>query len=132
MMFSKKSSPSAAHTLDASRVETVDEGKDENELVEVSFSGQSTSSSVDRTVTKPGLEIGASDGAKELREKFFRKEEGAVRKSRIMVGAAVVLCAVAVSIAVYVIAEESEQHSFNLEVRRSCAPFVLILLPCVL
>jgi hypothetical protein len=63
-----------------------------------------------------GIENG-HDGAKELRETVIKTEESAVNKSRILVGLAILLCAIAVTVAVYLIAKGSDQDSFELEVR---------------
>jgi hypothetical protein len=57
------------------------------------------------------------NGAKELRETVIKTEESAVNKSRILVGSAILLCAIAVTVAVYLIAKGSDQDSFELEVR---------------
>ena len=59
-----------------------------------------------------------NDGARELKETIIKKEEGNVRKSRWLVGLAMTICAVAVTVATYVLAKRSDQHSFELEVRK--------------
>jgi hypothetical protein len=65
------------------------------------------------------IEHGYNDGgAKELRETVIKTEESHVNKSRILVGSAILLCAIAVTLTVYMISKRSEQHTFEAEVRR--------------
>ena len=59
----------------------------------------------------------ASEEAREMRDTVIKKEEKAVKRSRVLVGAAVALCAIAVSIAVYFISKANDQNSFEIEVR---------------
>jgi len=58
---------------------------------------------------------GEPDEAKEMRETVIKKEEKAVNRSRVLVGIAVTLCAVAVTVAVYFISKQSDQTSFEIE-----------------
>lgn len=62
-----------------------------------------------------------NDGARELRETVIKKEESAVKRSRTYVGLAIAICAIAVSVAVYILAKKSDQHSFELEVSQRLA-----------
>lgn len=56
------------------------------------------------------------DEMKELRDGVIKNEEWAVNKSRRMVAIAVILCAIAVSVTVCLLAQASDQHAFELEV----------------
>ena len=62
-------------------------------------------------------EYGGIAAAKELRETIIKHEEKAVRRSRVMVAVAIIICSVAVTVAVYFLTKKSEQNSFELEVR---------------
>jgi flagellar basal body-associated protein FliL len=60
---------------------------------------------------------------KEMKDRIIRKEEEAVRKARLLVITAIIVCAVAVSTAIYVFASKSDQTTFELKVsdNRHCA-----------
>jgi hypothetical protein len=53
---------------------------------------------------------------KEMKDRIIKKEEKAVRNARLVVIAAILACAVAVTTAIYVFASKSDQNSFELEV----------------
>jgi p-aminobenzoyl-glutamate transporter AbgT len=52
---------------------------------------------------------------KEMKNRIIKKEEKAVRNARLLVIAAVIACAVAVSTAIYIFASRSDQSTFELE-----------------
>jgi hypothetical protein len=54
---------------------------------------------------------------KEIRDAIIRSEEAAVRKTRLLVGITVVICAVGIVLAVYFLARQSDLRSFELQVR---------------
>ena len=70
------------------------------------------------STTNGDLEGGepANDGAKEMRDTVIKKEEKAVNRSRALVGVAVSLCAIAVTVAVYIISKRGDRNSFEIEV----------------
>jgi hypothetical protein len=85
-----------------------------------SGSGHSThnhSSAAESHTNREGDVECGHDGAKELRETVIKTEESAVNKSRILVGSAILSCAIAVTVAVYLIAKRSDHVRFELEVR---------------
>lgn len=47
---------------------------------------------------------------------MVKKEENAVRKTRVFVGLAIVTCAVGIFVAVYFLSKQSDTRSFELEV----------------
>jgi hypothetical protein len=53
---------------------------------------------------------------KEMKDRIIKKEEKAVRNARLLVITAILACAVAVTIAIYVFASKSDQDTFELEV----------------
>jgi hypothetical protein len=53
---------------------------------------------------------------KEMKNRIIRKEEKDVRNARLLLIAAVMACAVAVSVAIYIFASRSDQSTFELEV----------------
>jgi hypothetical protein len=53
---------------------------------------------------------------KEMKDRIIQKEEKAVRNARFLVITAVLVCAVAVTTAIYVFASKSDQDTFELEV----------------
>ena len=55
-------------------------------------------------------------GDKVLRKKIIHKEDTHVRKARFAVGAAIFACALAVSVAIYILANKSDYRSFELKV----------------
>jgi hypothetical protein len=61
----------------------------------------------------------AEDADKEVRNKMINKEEGNVRKARFVVIAAGIAFAVAVGTAINIFAGQSEQTTFEIEVRKS-------------
>ena len=59
----------------------------------------------------------ATDAAKELRDTVIRDEERAVRKVRILVGACVAACGIAITVAVYLLGKaKSDQVVFEQDV----------------
>jgi hypothetical protein len=64
------------------------------------------------------------DNGDSNRVKFIQVEELNVRRARRLVGVVFVLCAVAVSIAVFFFAKRSDERAFEVEVRKNAAtPF---------
>ncbi|CAB9524999.1 Receptor-type guanylate cyclase gcy [Seminavis robusta] len=108
----KDTSISAANALVDSEIlqERYRDEDDFDEDIEGSSSGQSAT-----TFSNRDLERGGSDGAKELRDTVIKNEERAVKRSRCLVGTGIAICALAISIAVYLIAKRSDQSSFELE-----------------
>jgi hypothetical protein len=53
---------------------------------------------------------------KETKDRIIRKEERAVRNARLLVAAAITVCAVTVSAAIYIFASRNDQSTFELEV----------------
>jgi hypothetical protein len=76
-----------------------------------SFTGTTVST------TRNGHEAKQVEAEKGMRDKIIKKEEKAVRKARIIVIAAFLACATAVSVAVYIFASRADYRSFELEVR---------------
>ena len=58
----------------------------------------------------------SADAQAEMREKIIHKEEKQVKKARICVGLAILLCAVAVSVSIYFFALNADKSTFELEV----------------
>jgi hypothetical protein len=52
----------------------------------------------------------------DIRDTIIKQEEKAVRKARCLVGFAVIVCAITVSVSVYVFAKNGDKESFELEV----------------
>ena len=59
---------------------------------------------------------GGSVQTKDLRDTIIKNEEKSVRKARCLVGFAVIACAIAVSVLVYVFAKKGDLKSFELQV----------------
>jgi hypothetical protein len=53
---------------------------------------------------------------KEMKNHIIKREEKAVRNARLLVAAAITVCAVAVSAAIYIFASSSDQATFELDV----------------
>jgi hypothetical protein len=53
---------------------------------------------------------------KDLRDTIIKKEEKSVRKARRLVGVAVITCAIAVSVLVYMFAKKGDQKAFEIQV----------------
>jgi hypothetical protein len=75
----------------------------------------------------------AQDADKGVRNKMIKNEETNVRKARFIVIAAGIACAVAVGAAINIFAKQSEQNTFEIEVRRSgrrrSYPYLLLASP---
>ena len=95
----------------------LDEDEDEDDASEnVSMS---SSSYAGTSMSKSGHEEAKQDEAeKKLRDKIIKNEEKAVRKARVIVIAAFISCATAVSVAVYKFASRADYRSFEQEVRK--------------
>ena len=90
---------------------TAEDGKDDIDICEESSFSES------QNVTggsSSGRDHAQQD--KEMKNRIIRKEEKAVRNARLLVIAAVIACAVAVSTAIYIFASNSDQTTFELEV----------------
>ena len=102
---------SAENRLRLAGLEDMSEGGEDD-------TGMLSSQSGDMTTTVRDLENGRggiSEEAREMRDTVIKKEEKAVRRSRTLVGIAVALCAVAVTVAVFFISKASDQNSFEIE-----------------
>jgi hypothetical protein len=53
---------------------------------------------------------------KDMKDHIIKDEERAVRNARLLVIAAILVCAVAVTTAIYIFANKSDQDTFELEV----------------
>jgi hypothetical protein len=95
----------------------VQDDKDDIDIYEESSCSESSQ-------TVPGLpqEEEEAQKDKEMKDRIIRKEEKAVRNARLLVIAAVIACAVAVSTAIYIFASKSDQSAFELEV--SSTPYL--------
>jgi hypothetical protein len=61
---------------------------------------------------------GSTNGEQELKNRVIKEEEKHVRRARILVGVAFLACSVAVSVAVYIFTERSDERAFESEVSR--------------
>ena len=77
--------------------------------------------SISSTTEQSGrvLDAPAHDADKEVRNKMINKEERNVRKARCIVVVVGIACAIAVGAAINVFARQSEQTTFEIEVRKS-------------
>jgi hydroxylamine reductase (hybrid-cluster protein) len=89
---------------------TADEDKDDIDIYE--------ESSFSESQTVPGAPQEGDDAQddKEMKDRIIKTEEKAVRNARLLVIAAVIACAVAVSTAIYIFASNSDQSTFEMEV----------------
>ena len=89
-----------------------DDGDQDRSVSSSSFTGASASKSGhDHDATEDEAE-------KEMRDKIIKKEEKGVRRGRVIVVAAYVACATAVSVMIYTFASRADFRNFELEVRR--------------
>ena len=89
-----------------------DDGDQDRSVSSSSFTGASASKSGhDHDATEDEAE-------KEMRDKIIKKEEKGVRRGRIIVVAAYIACATAVSVMIYTFASRADLRNFELEVRR--------------
>jgi hypothetical protein len=102
----------------------------EESLCEHSVASISNHSSSQESGTGEGTETGHSTMTSSLNNgdikkvKFIQVEELNVRRARRLVSVVFVLCAVAVSIAVFFFAKRSDERAFEVEVRKNAAtPF---------
>ena len=98
------------------RDETIffEEGEDSESVNEADGSLSSTSGSGPLHDHPP-----AKDVEKEMRNKIINKEEKNVRKARFIVIIAGIACAAAVGAAINIFAQQNDQATFELEVRKS-------------
>jgi hypothetical protein len=100
----------------------------EESLCEQSVPSVSNHSFSQESATGEGTETGhtvtsSSDNGDINRVKFIQIEELNVRRARRLVGVVFVLCAIAVSIAVFFFAKRSDERAFEVEVRKRCITF---------
>jgi hypothetical protein len=80
-------------------------------------SGDNIDSSPGSSVTSGDVESGTGTvRTKDIRDTIIKKEEKAVINARRLVGFAVITCAVAVSVSLYVFTKRSDKKSFELQV----------------
>ena len=103
-------SETAKNRLHLASLEDLSEVEEDNIDMVSSHSG-------DKSTTTRDLESahGISEEAREMQDTVIKKEEKAVRRSRALVGTAVALCAIAVTVAVFIISKASDQNSFEIE-----------------
>jgi hypothetical protein len=88
-----------------------------SDVAEESRFGYSETGTGDGTETGNTITSSLNNGD----NKFIQVEELNVRRARRLVGIGFVLCAVAVSIAVFFFAKRSDEHAFEVEVRKNAA-----------
>jgi hypothetical protein len=98
----------------------------EGSLCDHSVASISNNSFSQESATREGTGTGhtmtsSSDNGDSKRIKFIQVEELNVRRARLLVGVVFVLCAVAVSIAVFFFAKRSDERAFEVEVRKNAA-----------
>jgi hypothetical protein len=91
--------------------ETAQDGKDDIGIYEESLCSASS-----HTLPGSPKEGEVTEEGKEMKNRIIKREEKAVRDARLLVAAAIIACAVAVSTAIYVFALNSDQTTFELEV----------------
>lgn len=73
------------------------------------------------------LEKSTEDGnnEKDLRDAIIQKEEGMVRRAKVLVFCAIVMCTAVVSTCVYIFASQNDEHNFEIEVNTRYRSLVL-------
>lgn len=104
-------SETAKNRLHLAGLEDLSEDEEDNLDMVSSHSGDLSTTTRDLESAQHGI----SEEAREMRDTVIKKEEKAVRRSRALVGTAVALCAIAVTVAVFIISKASDQNSFEIE-----------------
>jgi hypothetical protein len=90
---------------------TAQDGKDDIDIYE-----ESSCSASRHALPESPQKREVTQEDKEMKNRIIKREEKAVRDARLLVAAAIIACAVAVSTAIYIFASNSDQTTFELEV----------------
>jgi hypothetical protein len=77
---------------------------------------ESSCSGSHHTVPRLTPKGGNAQEDKDMKDRIIKDEERAVRNARLLVIAAILVCAVAVTTAIYIFAKKSDEDTFELEV----------------